>query len=146
MQIQISWLLQKPTDLGLHCLQMQSISRFSRTKDNMIDTTQTLTFKRMFFRYSKFCVSFSLSTFLSSLLISSFNILACSVNLITVASLSFIICQKTKSHTITQITRYVYHGSMLEGVPTYFFFHFFFISPFKTYVMVLISSTSERNF
>ena len=23
MQIQISWLLQKPTDLGLHCLQRQ---------------------------------------------------------------------------------------------------------------------------
>ena len=33
MQIQISWLLQKPTDLDLHCLQRQGISRFSRTGD-----------------------------------------------------------------------------------------------------------------
>ena len=32
MQIQISWLLQKPTDLDLHCLQRQSISRFSMTR------------------------------------------------------------------------------------------------------------------
>ena len=35
MQIQISWLLQKPTDLtdlDLHCLQMQGISRISRTR------------------------------------------------------------------------------------------------------------------
>ena len=32
VQIQISWLLQKPTDLDLHCLQMQGISRFSRTR------------------------------------------------------------------------------------------------------------------
>ena len=34
MQIKISWLLQKPTDLDLHCLQRQGISRFSRTRDN----------------------------------------------------------------------------------------------------------------
>ena len=32
MQIQISWLLQKPTDLDLHCLQGQNISGFSRTR------------------------------------------------------------------------------------------------------------------
>ena len=32
MQIQISWLLQKPTHLDLHCLQMQGISGFSRTR------------------------------------------------------------------------------------------------------------------
>ena len=32
MQIQISWLLQKPNDLGLHCLQRQGISGFSRTR------------------------------------------------------------------------------------------------------------------
>ena len=32
VQIQISWLLQKPTDLDLHCLQRQSISGFSRTR------------------------------------------------------------------------------------------------------------------
>ena len=32
MQIQISWLLQKPTDLDLHCLQRQGISGFSMTR------------------------------------------------------------------------------------------------------------------
>ena len=32
VQIQISWLLQKPTDLDLHCLQTQGISGFSRTR------------------------------------------------------------------------------------------------------------------
>ena len=32
MQIQISWLLQKPTDLDLHCLQRQGISGFSRSR------------------------------------------------------------------------------------------------------------------
>ena len=31
VQNQISWLLKKPTDLDLHCLQRQSISGFSRT-------------------------------------------------------------------------------------------------------------------
>ena len=34
VQIQISWLLKKPTDLDLHCLQKQGISRFSRTRLN----------------------------------------------------------------------------------------------------------------
>ena len=34
MQIQISWLFQKPTDLDLHCLQRQGISGFSRTRVN----------------------------------------------------------------------------------------------------------------
>ena len=34
MQIQISWLLQKPTDLDLHSLQRQGISGFSRTRIN----------------------------------------------------------------------------------------------------------------
>ena len=29
---QISWLLQKPTDQDLHCLQRQGISWFSRTR------------------------------------------------------------------------------------------------------------------
>ena len=33
VQIQISWLLQKPTDLDLHCLQRLGISGFSRTRD-----------------------------------------------------------------------------------------------------------------
>ena len=32
VQIQISWLLQKPIDLDLHCLQRQGISGFSRTR------------------------------------------------------------------------------------------------------------------
>ena len=32
MQIQISWLFQKPTDLDLHCLRRQGISGFSRTR------------------------------------------------------------------------------------------------------------------
>ena len=34
VQIQICWLLQKPTDLDLHCLQRQGISGFSRTRVN----------------------------------------------------------------------------------------------------------------
>ena len=34
VQIQISWLLQKPTDLDLHCLQRQGISGLSRTRVN----------------------------------------------------------------------------------------------------------------
>ena len=34
VQIQISWLLQKPTDLDLHCLQRQGVSRFSWTRVN----------------------------------------------------------------------------------------------------------------
>ena len=38
MQIQISWLLQKPTDLDLHCLQRQDISGFSRTRVNTFVT------------------------------------------------------------------------------------------------------------
>ena len=36
VQIQISWLLKKPTDLDLHCLQRQSISGVSRTRDNLL--------------------------------------------------------------------------------------------------------------
>ena len=32
VQIQISWLLQKPTDLDLDCLQRKGISGFSRTR------------------------------------------------------------------------------------------------------------------
>ena len=34
VQIHISWLLQKPTDLDLHCLQKQGIPGFSRTRVN----------------------------------------------------------------------------------------------------------------
>ena len=33
--VQISWLLKKPTDLDLHCLQRQGISGFSRTRVKM---------------------------------------------------------------------------------------------------------------
>ena len=36
VQIQISWLLQKPTDLDLHCLQRQGLSGFSRTRVNTL--------------------------------------------------------------------------------------------------------------
>ena len=32
VHIQISWLLKKPTDLALHCLQRQDISGFSMTR------------------------------------------------------------------------------------------------------------------
>ena len=32
VQIQISWLLQKPIDLDLHCLQRQGMSGYSRTR------------------------------------------------------------------------------------------------------------------
>ena len=32
--MQISWLLQKPTDLDLHCLQRQGISEFRRSRVN----------------------------------------------------------------------------------------------------------------
>ena len=35
MQIQISWLLKKPADLELYCLQRQSISGFSSTRVNI---------------------------------------------------------------------------------------------------------------
>ena len=39
VQIQISWLLQKPTDLDLHCLQWQDIYRFSRTRVKTFSTS-----------------------------------------------------------------------------------------------------------
>ena len=35
VQIQISWLLQKPTDLDLHCLRRQGISGSSKTRVNV---------------------------------------------------------------------------------------------------------------
>ena len=35
VQIQISWLLQKPTDLDLHCLLGQGMSFFSKRRVNM---------------------------------------------------------------------------------------------------------------
>ena len=42
MQMQISWLLQKPTDLDLHCLQRKGISGFSRTRVNFYVMFYTL--------------------------------------------------------------------------------------------------------
>ena len=41
MQIQISWLLQKPTDLDLHCLQRQGIPGFSRTRVKLFTVLNT---------------------------------------------------------------------------------------------------------
>ena len=35
VKIQTSWLLQKPTDLDLHCLQRQGITEFKRTTVKM---------------------------------------------------------------------------------------------------------------
>ena len=37
VQIQISWLLQKPNDLDLQCLQRQDIPKFSRSRANYWD-------------------------------------------------------------------------------------------------------------
>ena len=45
VQIQISWLLKKPTDLDLHCLQRQGISGFSMTRVNnakVLGTTERM--------------------------------------------------------------------------------------------------------
>ena len=42
VQIQISWLLQKPTDLDLHCLQRLGISGFSRTRDKKKKKNQNI--------------------------------------------------------------------------------------------------------
>ena len=38
MQIQISWLLQKPTDLDLHCLLRQGISGLSKSRLRFLNT------------------------------------------------------------------------------------------------------------
>ena len=54
MQIQVSWLLQKPTDLDLHCLQRQAISRFSRTRvKNGVLSKQQLVEKAWLYDTSK---------------------------------------------------------------------------------------------
>ena len=52
VQIQISWLLQKPTDLELHCLQRQGRSGFSRTRVNEIYGCVTL------YMYIPMCLTF----------------------------------------------------------------------------------------
>ena len=44
VQIQISWLLQKPTDLDLHCLQRHGISGFSRTRVTTMTPRQPKSF------------------------------------------------------------------------------------------------------
>ena len=50
VQIQISWLLQKPTDLDLHCLQRQGISGFSRTKFKTYYTKDKICTNPFYFR------------------------------------------------------------------------------------------------
>ena len=61
VQIQISWLLQKPTDLDLHCLQRQGISGFSRTRVKFLSLLcflQILTFLIVYsFRKDLVCSS-----------------------------------------------------------------------------------------
>ena len=47
MQIQIGWLLKKPTDLDLHCLQRQCISGFSRTRVKQIENLEQSVVKTM---------------------------------------------------------------------------------------------------
>ena len=53
MQIQIGWLLQKPTDLDLHCLQRQDISRFSRTRVKIV-----IMFIKLYFLTHLSCVPY----------------------------------------------------------------------------------------
>ena len=47
MQIPISCLPQKPTDLDLHCLQRQDISAFSKTRDKHHSADDAPGFKRL---------------------------------------------------------------------------------------------------
>ena len=62
MQIQISWLLQKPTDLDLLHLQRQGISGFSRTRVNIqVDWTHLEFFSANFIREATFVTSSLLS-------------------------------------------------------------------------------------
>ena len=51
VQIQICWLLQKPTDLDLPCLQEQGISRFCRTRAEFSETSNPA----YFYAYFCFC-------------------------------------------------------------------------------------------
>ena len=61
MQIQISWLLQKPTDLDLHCLQRQGISGFSRTRVNKLSYIMWMKFPLLVaVNVPKFCTPKSL--------------------------------------------------------------------------------------
>ena len=63
VQIQISWLLQKPTDLDLHCLQRQGISGFSRTR---LRSACTSSLSRLFpFLYHNIFTSWTAKTLIS---------------------------------------------------------------------------------
>ena len=65
MQIQISWLLKKPTDLDLHCLQRQGISGFSMTRVNELtlsdgsDDAPAVNEKRCVLLHVALCMKFS---------------------------------------------------------------------------------------
>ena len=61
----ICWLLQKPTDLDLHCLQRQGISGFSRTRVNIVSNLimQYLLFGLVLFQKSKRNFSTSLCSY-----------------------------------------------------------------------------------
>ena len=59
MQVQISWLLQKPTDLDLHCLQRQGISGVSRTRvKRTMNAVKSTLFPLL---NNSFCATFSAS-------------------------------------------------------------------------------------
>ena len=63
VQIQISWLLQKPTDLELHCLQRWGISGFSRTRVNFL-----YLFFEVFFFFFLINIFFYLKQLINSIL------------------------------------------------------------------------------
>ena len=49
---EISWLLQKPADLDLHCLQRQDIFGFTRTRVNDTSTISALSkYRAMFYGF-----------------------------------------------------------------------------------------------
>ena len=54
MQVQISWLLQKPTDLDLHCLLRQGMSCSARDGLNIEVHVSTLELKAMDFFFVEF--------------------------------------------------------------------------------------------
>ena len=92
VQNQISWLLKKPTDLDLYCLQMQDISGFSRTRVNMgadqFDDDSVQVYDNCFpFFFFFFCFFFFFFFFfnwnrfaLSNLLLNGKNTTKCLVN------------------------------------------------------------------
>ena len=62
MPIQISWLLQKPTDLDLHCLQRQDIYGFSRTRVKALKSLKSLFLQKIICCNVVLSVSFILFT------------------------------------------------------------------------------------